>query len=423
MKPFFRSRRAVWGVVSLSMILVASAGLSAYKTSKAASDAAQAAHDAAAIADDPGVHKVAAADTAFGLSLLTVLAKAKPHENIFVSPFSISAALTLALNGAGGTTPSDIAKTLSLQGIPIAEINEANRLLLASFKNPDPLVHLSIGNALWADRSVVFKSDYQAVCQRFYSAKVESLDFASPSSINTINGWVSRQTEGKIESIVKPGDLTGVPMVLTNAVYFHGKWTTPFKKGQTQDGPFAAEDRTKKTLPFMNRTGFYSYAKTDQFQEVRLPYGAGRFALYVFLPRPPYTLDTFLKALTALKWDALLAKMPATEIVLDLPRFRVTEDVTLNDALSQLGMAAAFKPGADFSPMGLQNGAIGKVVHKAVLEVDEEGTVAAAVSADQMATSALPASSDEMRVDHPFFIAIRDDTSGTLLFVGAIRNP
>ncbi len=381
--------------------------------------------DLAIVQADPFVQKIAAADTDFGFRLLALLAPAKPRENVFFSPFSISQALDLTLNGAGGQTQQGIASTLGLKGLPLDKVNQANGLLLPSLENPDPQVQLSVANALWIQQGKSFNPKFQARCRQFYDADTTALNFGSANAAPTINGWVSQNTQGKISQIVSPSDLANANAVLTNAVYFHGKWATPFDKASTRNGLFTHADGSQKTMPLMSHEGRYSYLQTDTFQAVRLPYGKGRLAMYIFLPKSHSGLEAFLKTTTAAQCEKWLPQMHTTELDLRLPRFHADYSETLNDSLSHMGMAPAFDPTADFSPMGLRNSYISEVVHKATLDVDEEGTIATAVTAGMMPAS-IPTPAPppiQMRVDHPFFCAIRDDATGTILFLGAIRDP
>ncbi|MDQ2688319.1 MAG: serpin family protein, partial [Armatimonadota bacterium] len=187
--------------------------------------------------------------------------------------------------------------------------------------------------------------------------------------------------------------------------------------------PFHRESGGPVSVPLMAQTNYYDYAQTATFQAVALPYGAGRMQMIVLLPRPGVKLDALVKSLDAKTWAAMVGALNSTHVALRLPRFRVSYDGQMTAPLSALGMGAAFAPSADFAPMGLPagNGLTG-VLHKAVMEVNEEGTVAAAVTAIGVGAGA-PSPVTEMRVDHPFVCAIRDTGTGTLLFVGAIRDP
>lgn len=377
------------------------------------------------VAADPSVQKIAAANTDFGFRLLKQLVKTSPTQNVFVSPFSISSALTLTLNGAGGATHKDMAAALGLSRLTANQTSTAYGLLLPSLETPDPSVTLTVANALWVNRGTTLNPQYQAEARRFFGAQVQTLDMTSPAAAPTINGWVSGKTHGKIGQLVTPADIAGSAAVLTNAVYFHGKWSEPFEKSGTHPGPFTLASGAKKTLPLMSQESAFDYTETAQFQAVRLPHGQGRVSLYVLLPKRGVTPVQVVSGLSPAAFRTTLGKMQRADVALTLPRFRVSCSATLNDLLKALGMSSAFAPGADFAPMGLHSGFISAVIHKAILEVDEEGTVAAAATAVVMKTSAIrmPEKSIVMRVDHPFVCLLRDNATGTLLFTGVIQDP
>ena len=379
----------------------------------------------AAVAADPQVQKIAIANTDFGFRLLKQLARETPGQNVFYSPFSVSSALTLTLNGAGGATHKDMSAALGLSGLTTDQTDHAYGLLLPSLENPDLQVTLTVANALWANRGTTFNSKYQQESQRFFGARVQTLDMTSPEAAATINGWVSGKTHGKIDKLVTPADIAASPAVLTNAVYFHGKWSEPFEKSNTEDGPFTLASGKTKTLPLMSQEASFSYAETPRFQVVSLPYGQGRTSLYVLLPRPGVKAVDLVSSLDPASFKTTLAKMQLAPVALTLPRFKVNYSATLNAPLTALGMGNAFGGGADFAPMGLHGGFIGAVIHKAVLEVDEQGTVAAAATGVMMAGAAAPSPVKPivMRVNHPFVCLLRDNTTGTLLFAGVIQNP
>ncbi len=380
--------------------------------------------EAAKVAQNPGVHQVAQADTDFGFRLLARLVPEKPDANVFFSPFSISQALSLALNGAAGTTRQSITETLGLGSMTTGEVNAANGLRLPSLENPDPQVKLSVANALWLQTGETFRPTFQKACKQFYGADTRTLNLRGPSGAPTINGWVKAKTHGKIDNLVSASDLHRATSVLTNAIYFHGQWSTPFSKSATQTAPFTLADGMQKQVPLMTRTGKLSYLKENGFQAVRLPYGTGRLAMYVFLPDAPSGLNTFLATATAAHWNGWMAAMHPAQVSLFLPRFHADDSRRLKEPLSQMGMAKAFGRHADFSLMSEHPNAIGEVIHKATLDVDEEGTTATAATGVIMLRSlAMPYLPPVIvRVDHPFLCVLRDDATGTVLFLGAIRE-
>lgn len=375
------------------------------------------------VAADPNVKGVVAANTDFGFRLLRQLTTDQPQGNVFFSPFSISDALQMTLNGAGGQTQRDMAQTLGLGVMDLEQINQANGRLLPSLANPDPKVEVSVANALWANRSIAFAPDFRERCRRFYDARAESLDLASPAAVSVINGWVGDKTHGKITRLVSHADIAAAPVVLTNAVYFHGQWQTKFNKAATQSQPFTLERGGVKSVPLMRQEAAFSYLETPRLQAVSLPYGSGRMSLYVLLPKTGQTVEELAGSLDAKAWAEQVARMKPTRLTLFLPRFKAKYEAHLKGPLSALGMASAFDDGADFRPMGLTGSSIDDVIHKALVEVDEEGTVAAAATEVEMQVSAELPPITVMRIDRPFFCAIRDNVTGTILFEGVIRDP
>ena len=379
--------------------------------------------NAATVAVDPGVKLVAAANTDFGFRLLHTLDQSQSDGNIFFSPLSISSALTMTLNGAGGQTERAMAKTLGLEAVKLDQINKANGLLLPSLASPDPKVEVKIANALWVRRGFTLAPSFQDRCHRFYKARAESLDFGSPEAVSTINNWVGENTEGKIMHLVSQPDIASSTAVLTNAIYFHGLWQTPFDKDAPQSAPFLLAGGGEKMVPMMQQEGSLSYSETAEGQAVSLPYGDGRMSLYVLLPKNGRSAQALAKNLDAKTWSARVAGMKPTRLTVFLPHFKAESSEHLKGPLSALGMGTAFERGADFRPMGLSGSFIGDVIHTAVLDVDENGTTAAAATSTAMTASIAQPPSTVMRVDHPFFLAIRDNVTGTILFEGVIRDP
>jgi len=365
--------------------------------------------------------KVAAAGTEFGFDLLGKLANF--DGNVFVSPFSIAQALSLTLNGAGGETRKQISETLHLGDMPLSDVNAANSALLAQLRSPEPDVTMSIANAIWVNNGLKLDPEFRSRCTEFYGAASETLDFSSPESAGRINKWVSEQTKGNIKEITNPEVLKDYTTVLTNAVYFHGRWSKTFDSAVTQPETFTLGNGKTKQVPMMRQTGSFSYLKSDDFQLIRIPYGKGRTAMYIVLPSQNLRIDDLLTEATADRWSDLIGQMQPASLQLKLPRFSASQDVNLKQPLSDLGMAGAFGAGADFGPMGIPGSYIGAVLHKATLDVNETGSTAAAATAVAHSAGIEMPPPIQFTVDHPFLCAIRDDTTGTLLFIGAIRDP
>lgn len=366
---------------------------------------------------------VAAAQNAFGFALLAQLTRETPGKNVFVSPAGVTLALTMTANGAGGAAREAMRKTLHLSRLTPEQINAGSASLQTSLTDLDPQVTIRVANALWANRDVTFRPDFTASAKRFYDADATALTFDAAGA-SRINAWASEKTNGKITQIVMPDALKGSATVLTNAVAFHGIWQTKFDPSETQPDTFTLASGASKPVPMMTLEKETAYFRGDGFQAVRLPYGAGRVTFDVFLPDKNVSLTNFARRLDAAAWEKWQTRFRPTRVHLFLPRFRADYDAELKAPLTALGMGKAFEASADFSPMGQGIAAISQVLHKTTLEVSEEGTRAAAATAVMMTRSGVSSMpSPEMRVNRPFFCAIRDSATGAVLFAGFIADP
>lgn len=374
--------------------------------------------------------KLVSADNDFGFKMFSKLNGDEQFKrNVFISPSSISLALSMTLNGAGSSTAKSMSKALGFDGMKLDEVNKGNANMMKSLEYGDPKVEISIANSLWLDKDFTFKKDFLNRTVRAYQADVETLNFTDPDAAQKVNGWVSKSTKGNIKEIVDPSmlnDLTA--MLLVNAIYFNGKWTKPFKPESTSDMPFHLADKSSKQVRMMYDSDKYRYMENSEFQAISLPYGDKRFSLYVFLPSKKSSLDEFCKSLNSTNWRKWLSSMIEKEGDIKLPRFKMEYDASLKKILSQIGMADAFKQSADFTGMSdVKPLFINEVVHKTFLEVDEQGTkaVASTVVILHAISSTVPTGTQpfEMIVDRPFFCAIVDNQSGLIMFMGAITNP
>lgn len=371
----------------------------------------------------PPDNRVVSAHTAFGFDLLHQLSKT-PGKNVFISPSSVAAALEMTFNGASGKTKADMAKALQIDGLDLQTLNEANRSLRLALAGADPQVEISIANSLWAQNGYPFLPDFIDRNREFYAAEVRSVDFANAGTVGVINGWVEDKTHGKIKDLVKRLDpLTR--LVLANAVYFHGLWSTPFKRSATTSRLFTLHNGASVTRTFMKQTGGYSYLKGQAFQAIRLPYGADRLAMYIVLPDARSGLPELLKQADEVHWTDWIKQMKPADGSICMPKFKLGYSTSLREPLIALGMQSTFAD-ADFSGMtDSEQLFVSDIVHKSYLEVDEDGTVAAAATSVSF-PGGLPGPGPkpfEMIVDHPFLCAIRDDKTGEILFLGAIYDP
>ena len=365
------------------------------------------------------------ANNRFGFKLYAQLLKEQPSQNVFISPSSIAMALAMLYNGASGETQQAMSKAMELQGMTLEEVNQSNAQLKSFLENADPKVALIIANSLWGREGIAFKQEFFRICTESYGAEVKSLDFMSPMAPDIINSWVSRSTRGKIQQII--GDVRDSVLMLINAVYFKGEWSKQFDKASTHDGPFHLLDGRVTQSPMMMQSGDYEYFKGDQFQAIRLAYGQGRFGMYIFLPNQNSSLEAFNRSLDERTWEIWKAQFQVEGGSVTLPRFRLVYEAHLKDSLAALGMGPAFDSSrANFEriqapPSGLY---INEVKYKTFLEVNEEGTEAAAATAIGLDLGATHLPKEfSIVVDRPFFCVIVDELTESILFMGSVVEP
>jgi serine protease inhibitor len=363
----------------------------------------------------------------FGFRLLRSLTDGN-GKNVIVSPLSVSLALAMTYNGADGETRAAIAKTLGAASLSNKAFNRDNRLLLDTIEKADPAVQIVVANALWTQSGFAVSPGFLKVNRDSYDATLDSLDFAGNQrhALGMINAWVNEKTHAKIPKILDAVDPATV-LVLTDAVYFKGRWAVPFDKKQTEPRAFHLHGGATVNAPMMVQNGDYPYFENDAYQAIRLPYGNDRFAMYVFLPRKPGGLPSLLRKFDAARWTETIDKLADRKGEIVLPKFESTYGEQLNDALKSMGMGVAFSDRANFSrihppPPPL---AISDVEHKTYVKVDEEGTEAAAATSVGIVALAMREEPPpfEMVVDHPFFCAIAERQSGALLFAGVVTDP
>jgi serpin B len=355
------------------------------------------------------------------------------NGNLFFSPTSISTALAMTLAGASGDTAAQLAKTLHLE-MPKAEVDTAMRDLLASWKSNDKKqgFQLSVANRLWAQAGQPFLPAYLAVTRTDYGAELARLDFAqhAEQSRQAINQWVEDQTAGKIKDLIlSAAQLSGARLVLTNAVYFKGDWTDPFKKNLTKDEDFHLFPQQTVKAPLMHTRRHFRYAAIDGLQVLELPYGDRSLSLIVLLPAKKDGLAELEGRVTFDNWQHWTQGLASQDVIVFLPRFKTSTQFELNSMLQSVGITSAFSPQmADFSGMtGGRDFYISAVLHKAFVDVNEEGTEAAAATGIIMRATAVrmprPEQPPVFRADHPFVFAIRDNRNGAVLFIGRLADP
>ena len=359
--------------------------------------------------------------------LLAKLAAAHPASNLLISPTSLATALTLAYNGAGGKTASEMSDTLGLTGLSLDEVDRAMAALTKSVEDADPKVQLISANALWVKNGIKLKSAFSGQAKKYFRSQVSNLDFADPGSVSVINKWVAEQTKDKIKSIINSLDSASL-LVLTNAVYFKGAWTKPFNASATEEnGEFKLAGGARLKIAMMQQSGRFLYGEDANVQALELPYGNGQISMFILLPKAQSDFQNFLTGMTLKGFEKTIDKLQVASGSITLPRFSISYENELSKDFKSLGMPTAFDPrAADFKAMADVPSSffIGQVLHKAIMNVNEAGTEAAAATAIIMATAAyIPGKPFVMNVDHPFVVAIRERDSKQILFLGAVANP
>jgi serpin B len=352
--------------------------------------------------------------------------------NLFFSPSSISTALAMTYAGAAGQTEAEMAKTLHFQ-MPEDQLHDGMRALQAFWITPDKKkgIRLNLANRLWGQESYEFLPEFLRLTRDNYGAELARLNFSeSEGARQTINGWVEEQTESKITDLLPVGVLSSdTKLVLTNAVYFHGIWADPFEKEATKDEDFYLTVTDKVPVPMMNRLDEFRYGAIDDLQILELPYGDGSLSMVVLLPKEVDGLADLEAKLTIQnlqRWTE--SAQGEREVKVQLPKFKTTSQFQMSSTLRAMGMKSAFDATADFSGMtGGKDLFISAVIHKAFVDVNEEGTEAAAATGVMMETeSALIEEQKEppvFRADHPFVFMIQDNRNQAILFLGRITNP
>lgn len=365
----------------------------------------------------------------FSFDLLHTLLEASSGKNVLISPLSIYTALSMTYNGAGGSTKQAMEKALRLeQNSDVTQFNKSNAELIHWLSAKRKNIELSIANSLWMKDGFEFNDSFIQNNQTYYQAELAALDFQQEQSVAEINKWVSEQTNHKISEIINGPIQEDTILFLINAVYFQGGWEKPFSSEQTQPAPFHLTNGTVQQVEMMKRYGSYAYMENDRLQAVQLPYVDSSLSMLILLPNQSEQLESFVQQLTPEGWTTILDSLEPTHGDLKLPKFQYNFEIQLNEALSALGMEEAFDPHAsNFKQMlkdeDTRKVSLREVKHKAYIEVNEQGTEAAAVTSVEASITSAPASVFEMTVDRPFFFAIVDQETSTIIFMGLYEQP
>lgn len=364
--------------------------------------------------------KVIAASNDFAFDLFRAGNRSQHKLNVFMSPLSASMALGMTANGAAGTSYDEMRAALRFGDATREEINAGYKSLITLLLGLDPTTTFGIANSIWYEKTFPFHASFLDESRAHFDARVEGLDFRASSAVPTINAWVSEKTNDRIQEILKSIEDNEV-MFLINAIYFKGTWQVQFDKAKTTNAPFYAVDGTTASVPMMVRQEEVDYFANTEYSAVDLPYGNSAFTMTVVIPRNT-DIDTFAESFDKPKWNALVSSLQPSDVHVYLPRFTMKWERKLNDDLKSLGMNAAFVPGRGqftrMSPLG-DSLFITRVVQKTYVDVDEQGTEAAAVTMVGIGVTSAP---PQFRADRPFLVVIRERFSGTILFMGKIAK-
>ncbi len=375
-------------------------------------------------------HEQVAADDGFARALFANVASRE--GNVVVSPTSVESCMLMALVGARGKTADQIVQVLHVAGDQLADPGRLlDRSLSLADRSPhtkNPTTDLVIANSAWIQQGFPIRDAYRQLLETSARARFELVDFSKTTqTAGAINGWVDAKTRHKIKELISPSALdSSTRMVLANAIYFKGQWSKPFNKQATRNQPFLRPGAPDVSVPLMHLDSRLRYFETDRYQVVELPYTQDGISMVVWLPRRPEDMAQMEREIAAASLSRSLAKLGSTSVDLFFPKFKIDANISLGATLGALGMKDAFTPSADFSGITDEPLWISAVVHQALVEVDEEGTEAAAATGVIAVTSAaLPGRAEKkiFRADHPFVFAIRHQDTNDILFMGRVVQP
>ncbi len=360
------------------------------------------------------------ADNAFSLKLLKATLSNNTGDNLFLSPLSVSMAIGMTSNGAAGQTLHDIRNTMNFNNFTEDQVNAYYQKLITELPGLDSKTSLKIANSIWYANSITPLSPFLQVNTTSYNAKVQSADFSSAATKDAINNWVSNATNGKIPAIVDniPSD---VIMYLINAIYFKSTWASKFDAAKTKPDNFYLAGGGTVQANMMNGDGNFNYTRNADASILELPYSNKKFSMVVIMPTTK-TVKEYAAGIDSAKWQTLMSSLNPGHADVSLPKFKFSYSITLNGILSSLGMSNAFGDAANFTRINAAGGLrITEVKHKAYIEVNEEGTEAAAATSVSVGITAAPV--NYFKIDHPFMFAIREMKTGLVLFKGILNDP
>ncbi len=388
------------------------------------------------------IPKIVVANTAFALELYAEMGNHKKGNNLFFSPYSISTALAMTNAGARGNTARQISKVLHFPenqdylhpafGILQQEMSEAHK---------KSSVELRIANALWVKKDSSIKADFKNILKQYYGAQPRNVDFQTTDSEKVrlrINKWVENHTQKKIKNLLQKGTLNRMTrLVLVNAIYFKGQWANPFKTSNTKNRPFFITKTQSISVPMMKQKNYFNYMENNQLQVIELPYAirgkqhqltsthlSDSISMVILLPKQRNGIAKLEKSLNPNTLEEWLTYTRPKKVEISLPKFKINAGIELSKILSKMGMSEAFTDKADFSGInGKKDLSLTSVIHQAFVNVDEQGTEAAAATAAVLGVRSINPPPPVFTADHPFIFLIRHKSTGSILFMGRLMNP
>jgi serpin B len=366
--------------------------------------------------------EVLQADRQFAFELFREVHDLSDEDNLMISSLSTSYALGMTLNGAAGDTRDAFREVLHFGELTDQEVNESYQDLMDQLVTLDQQVQFSIANSIWYKLGYNVLEAFITANQEYFDAAVEELDFSDPAAVDIINTWIEDQTNGKIKDMLDyiPGNAV---MYLINAIYFNATWKYQFDPEETFTDDFHLEGGGTHPCDFMQVEGGFNYLDQENFKGVELPYGDSAFSMVVLLPDPGVSVADLAEDLDADNWDSWMNASYPSNVLVQLPKFKYGFKSLLNDPLINLGLGIAFNESADFSRITPGGGIfISRVIHQTFIDVNEEGTEAAAATIVEMIESS-SSGPFEFSADRPFLYMIKENSTGALLFIGKVGKP
>jgi serine protease inhibitor len=352
-----------------------------------------------------------------------VISGTPESNNIMISPLSISYALSMTVNGAAGSTRDSILKALRVNGLSVDALNKSYKSLTEALLSVDKRVLMSIANSVWTENDFTVRQAFINILTEYYKADSKSFDINDPTAPDKINAWISDKTNGLIKNMVDKLSDNAV-MLLINAIYFKGKWSSEFDKSKTTRMPFYTSSGSSADVPMMKQETEYKVFRGSGFILAEFPYGQGNFVMDVIVPDDNNNIHDILPSVTDANFTTWVSQLSSTKVDLSFPKFKYGFKIKLKDILSGMGMRIAFYDGADFSNISDQfDLLINEVTHQSFIETNEEGTEAAAATIVEVGTTSFPPSLLVLKLDHPFVYIIRETTTNSIIFMGRVSDP